>query len=88
MSALHGCGQEAALGRELMCRSSMAWTRATERGRPAKYEEFYLKRFETVSAPAAGSGDCFRLTNFDGPHRSLGYRMPADVHLAAGVPIL
>ena len=56
--------------------------------RTVKYEDIYLKGYETVPALAAGLGDYFRLYNFDRPHQSLGYQTPADVHFAVEVPIL
>ena len=56
--------------------------------RTVKYEDIYLKGYETVPALAVGLGDYFRLYNFDRPHQSLGYRTPADVHFAVEVPIL
>ena len=56
--------------------------------RTVKYEDIYLKGYETVPALASGLGDYFRLYNFDRPHQSLGYRTPADVHFAVEVPIL
>ena len=55
--------------------------------RTVKYEDIYLKGYETVPALAAGLGDYFQLYNFDRPHQSLGYQTPADVHFAVEVPI-
>lgn len=56
--------------------------------RTVKYEDIYLKGYETVPALAAGLGDYFQLYNYDRPHQSLGYRTPADVHFAVEVPNL
>ncbi len=56
--------------------------------RTVKYEDIYLKGYETVPALAAGLDDYFQLYNFDRPHQSLGYRTPADVHFAVAMPIL
>lgn len=56
--------------------------------RTVKYEDIYLKGYETVPALATGLGDYFQLYNFDRPHQSLGYRTPADVHFAVEIPIL
>ena len=56
--------------------------------RTVKYEDIYLKGYETVPALAAGLSDYFQLYNFDRPHQSLGYRTPADVHFAVEVPVL
>ena len=52
-----------------------------------KYEDIYLKGYETVPALAAGLSDYFQLYNFDRPHQSLGYRTPADVHFAVEVTV-
>lgn len=52
--------------------------------RTVKYEDIYLKGYETVPALAAGLDDYFQLYNYERPHQSLGYRTPAEVHFAAG----
>ena len=56
--------------------------------RTVKYEDIYLKGYETVPALAAGLDDYFQLYNYLRPHQSLGYRTPADVHFAVEVPVL
>ncbi len=56
--------------------------------RTVKYEDIYLKGYETVPALAAGLDDYFQLYNFDRPHQSLGYRTPADVHFAVAMPTM
>ena len=56
--------------------------------RTVKYEDIYLKGYETVPALAAGLSDYFQLYNFDRPHQSLDYRTPADVHFAVEAPIV
>lgn len=56
--------------------------------RTVKYEDIYLKGYETVPALAAGLDDYFQLYNYERPHQSLGYRTPADVHFAVEVPVL
>jgi putative transposase len=55
--------------------------------RTVKYEDIYLKAYESVPALASGLDDYFHLYNYDRPHQSLGYRAPADVHFAVEVPI-
>lgn len=55
--------------------------------RTVKYEDIYLKGYESVPALSAGLDDYFQLYNYERPHQSLGYRTPADVHFAAGGPI-
>jgi len=56
--------------------------------RTVKYEDIYLKGYETVPALAAGLDDYFQLYNYERPHQSLGYRTPADVHFAVAMPLL
>jgi transposase InsO family protein len=41
-----------------------------------------------VPALAAGLDDFFYRYNYERPHQSLGYAVPADVHFAVKVPIL
>jgi putative transposase len=55
--------------------------------RTVKYEDIYLKAYESVPALAAGLEDYFQLYNYERPHQSLGYRTPADVHFVVEVPI-
>lgn len=55
--------------------------------RTVKYEDIYLKGYESVPALAAGLDDYFQLYNYERPHQSLDYRTPADVHFAARGPI-
>jgi putative transposase len=56
--------------------------------RSVKYEDIYLKEYETVPLLTTGLGDYFDLYNYERPHQSLGYLTPADVHFAVNVPIL
>lgn len=56
--------------------------------RTVKYEDIYLKEYATVSALATGLDDYFCLYNFERPHQSLGYQVPADVHFAVKEPLL
>lgn len=49
--------------------------------RSVKYEDIYLKRYESVSALQAGLHDYFHFYNHARPHQSLAYRTPAEVHL-------
>jgi len=56
--------------------------------RTVKYEDIYLKGYETVPALATGLDDYFQLYNYERPHQSLGYRTPADVHFAVAMPAL
>ena len=50
--------------------------------RSVKYEDVYLKDYETVPELDAGLHDYFELYNNDRPHQSLGYRTPAEVYFA------
>jgi putative transposase len=52
--------------------------------RSVKYEDVYLKDYETVDAARAGLGEYFRFYNTARPHQALGYRTPAEIHFAAG----
>lgn len=56
--------------------------------RTVKYEDIYLREYETVPALAAGLDAYFQFYNFERLHQSLGYQVPADVHYAVKVPIL
>ncbi len=50
--------------------------------RSVKYEDVYVKEYETVPALEKGLGSYFHLYNYDRPHQSLAYRTPAAVHFA------
>ena len=50
--------------------------------RSLKYEEVYLKDYESVTEARAGIERYFRFYNHERLHQSLGYRTPAAVHLA------
>lgn len=49
--------------------------------RTVKYEDIYLKEYDSVPALEAGLGSYFHLYNYQRPHQSLAYRVPADVYL-------
>jgi putative transposase len=48
-------------------------------GAPVKYEDIYLKGYATVRALESGLADYFQFCNYQRPHQSLDYRVPADV---------
>ncbi len=48
--------------------------------RTVKYEDVYLKEYDTVPALAAGLDSYFHFYNHQRPHQSLQYRSPAQVH--------
>ena len=50
--------------------------------RSLKYEEVYLKDYESVTEARAGIERYFRFYNHERLHQSLDYRTPAAVHLA------
>ena len=52
--------------------------------RSLKYEEVYLKDYESVAEARAGIERYFRFYNRDRLHQSLQYRTPAAVWLARG----
>jgi len=56
--------------------------------RTVKYEDIYIKEYASVPALEVGLQDYFQLYNYERPHQSLGYQVPADVHYAVKVPIL
>ena len=53
--------------------------------RSVKYEDVYIKEYDTVPALTTGLADYFHLYNYERPHQSLGYLVPADVHFAVNV---
>jgi putative transposase len=56
--------------------------------RTVKYEDIYSKDYQTVPALTAGLDTFFNLYNYERPHQSLAYAVPADVHFAVKEPIL
>jgi len=56
--------------------------------RSVKYEDIYLKNYDSVPDLAVGLESYFQLYNYERPHQSLGNQVPADVHFSVNVPIL
>ncbi len=54
--------------------------------RSVKYEDLYLKRYATVPALETGMEDYFQFYNYQRPHQSLDYRVPADAYFAVNHP--
>ena len=48
--------------------------------RTVKYEDIYLKDYDTVPALERGLQDYFNFYNHERPHQSLAYRVPAEVY--------
>lgn len=48
--------------------------------RSLKYEEVYLKRYETPAEAYAGIKEYFHLYNYERPHQSLNYKTPAEIY--------
>jgi putative transposase len=48
--------------------------------RSVKYEEVYLKGYETLPEARAGLGEYFAFYNDERPHQALGYKTPAEIH--------
>ncbi len=48
--------------------------------RSVKYEEVYLKSYETVPVAIQSLGEYFRFYNEERLHQALGYRTPAEVY--------
>jgi putative transposase len=53
--------------------------------RSVKYEDIYLKNYESVPALQKGLQDYFQFYNYERPHQSLNYRVPAEVYYG-GIP--
>ena len=49
--------------------------------RSLKYEEVYLREYESVIDAVEGIGEWFRFYNHERPHQGLGDRTPAEVYL-------
>ena len=47
-----------------------------------KYEDIYIKDYETVPELESGLAAYFRFYDEERPHQSLGYRTPAEVYRA------
>ena len=47
--------------------------------RSVKYEEVYLKAYDTVAEARAGIGAYLRFYNSERPHQALDYQTPAQV---------
>jgi putative transposase len=56
--------------------------------RSVKYEEVYLKDYQTVEQAVKGLSAYFDFYNDQRPHQSLGYRVPKEVHLKREEPLL
>jgi len=52
--------------------------------RSVKYEDVYIKDYQTVSDLSFGLGHYFKFYNYDRPHHSLRGRTPAMVHYDCG----
>jgi len=50
--------------------------------RTVKYENIYIQEYATMPALLDGLEDYFKLYNYERPHQSLNYRVPADVHFS------
>ena len=48
--------------------------------RSVKYEDIYLKHYDSVAALFTGLADYFQFYNQERPHQSLGYHTPAEVY--------
>ena len=51
--------------------------------RSVKYEEVYLKDYQSGAEAVAGLGSYLKYYNEERPHQGLGYRTPWEVHYAA-----
>jgi putative transposase len=48
--------------------------------RSVKWEEVYLKDYQSAAEAASGLADYFRFYNHERPHQALGYQTPAQVY--------
>lgn len=48
--------------------------------RSVKYEDIYLKQYESVPSLERGLQNYFDFYNYERPHQSLGYRVPGEVY--------
>jgi putative transposase len=48
--------------------------------RSVKWEEVYLKDYQTVADAVSGLAGYFRFYNHERPHQALGYQTPAQVY--------
>jgi putative transposase len=48
--------------------------------RTLKYEDAYLKDYESPRAARVGLGEYFQFYNYERPHQALGYRTPAELY--------
>jgi len=55
--------------------------------RSVKYEEVYLKHYETMREAREGLTAYCRFYHTERPPQALGHRTPAEVYEAAGAPI-
>lgn len=56
--------------------------------RSLKYEEVYLKDYETVKEAKTGIDNYFDLYNNRRPHQSLEYKYPVEVHFGEGCEVI
>jgi putative transposase len=56
--------------------------------RSVKHEDIYIKEYDSVPDLVAGLEAYFQFYNYERPHQSLDYLVPAEVHFAVNVPIL
>lgn len=50
--------------------------------RSVKYEDIYIKEYQSVAALQAGLKHYFHLYNYERPHQSLAYATPAEVYFS------
>jgi putative transposase len=56
--------------------------------RTVKYEDIYLRDYDTVPLLYAGLANYFQFYNYERPHQSLGYDTPAEVYFAQRIPTI
>ncbi len=58
------------------------WSPSREGWRSVKYEEVYLKAYQTVAEARVGINAYLEFYNQQRPHQALDYRTPAEVYLS------
>ena len=75
-AVLHGRGVRISMDGKGRCLDNVFVERLW---RSLKYEEVYLKAYETVADARAGIGAYLRFYNDERPHQTLGYRTPREL---------
>ena len=81
---LLGCGIQISMDGKGRCKDNIFVERLW---RSLKYEEVYLKGYQSVPEARAGIGAYFRFYNGERPHQALGYRTPQEIFEARALSV-